>query len=71
MAVVSWSGPEAREGIRKARVLRDGKMEEVTGGLDFGKAVFDEEIGKRCILKEEEVERMEKTPIMEFTHKSF
>ena len=32
---------------------------------------MDEEIGKRYILREDEVERMEKTPILECTHKSF
>ena len=56
-------------GPRKARVLKDGKMVDVKGGLDFGKAVFDEEMGKRCILREEEIETVEKTPILECTHR--
>ena len=38
---VSCGGLGPIEGIRKARVLRDGKMEEVKGGLDFGKAIFE------------------------------
>ena len=67
---MSCVGLRPGEGIRKARLSRDGKMEEVKGGLDFGKALFDTEVGRRCILREEEVERVEKTPIMECSHRS-
>ena len=69
---VCWGASEQLPvmGHRKARVLRDGKMVDVKGGLDFGKAVFDQEMGKRCIFREEEIETVEKTPILECTHRS-
>ena len=54
---------------QKAALLRDGKKIEVSGGLDFSNAVFDESLGKRCIVKEEERDSFEKIPILECTHK--
>ena len=68
---VNWAAAEHLPGVRrrKARVLRNGKMVDVKGGLDFEKAIFDEEMGKRCILREEEIETVEKTPILKCTHR--
>jgi len=50
---------------------RQGRQLEVTGGagIDFSNAVFDEETGKRCVIKEEEVESIEKAPVLECVHK--
>ena len=63
-AVVSGlSGPQ------KASLLREGRRIEVMGGIDFSQAEFDEESGKRCILKEVEVDSLTKEPILECTHK--
>ena len=54
---------------RKARLLRNGRVFDVPGGLDFSAAVFDENLGKLCMEKEEEIESVEKRPILECTHK--
>ncbi len=42
----------------------------VTGGIDFSNAIFDQETGKRCVIKEDEVESIEKEPILECNHKN-
>jgi len=57
-------------GLQKAALLRGGKKIEVAGGLDFSTAVFDASLGKRCIVKEEETDSFQKTPILECTHKN-
>lgn len=54
---------------KKAKLLRDGKKIEVAGGLDFGEAVFDESMGKRCILKREEIDTVERKPTLVCTHR--
>ena len=54
---------------KKAKLLRDGKKIDVEGGLDFGQAVFDASMGKRCILKKEEIETVKKAPILVCTHR--
>ena len=54
---------------RKAKLFRDGKAFDIPGGLDFSNAVFDETVGKLCMAKEEEIETVEKTPILECNHK--
>ena len=61
----SWSGL----GQRKARLLRNGEMVEVKGGLNFGRADFDEEEGKLCFLKKEERETVQRLPILECVHR--
>ena len=53
----------------KATLIRDGKAISVHGGLDFSDAVFDAEMGKRCIVKEEKLETIERTPIRECQHR--
>ena len=58
-----------RSGPRKARLLRDGRVFDVPGGLDFSNAVFDEKLGKLCMEKEEEIESVVKTPVLQCTHK--
>ena len=58
-----------RSGPRKARLLKEGRVFDVPGGLDFSNAVFDEKLGKLCMEKEEEIESVEKRPILECTHK--
>ena len=54
---------------RKARLLRNGRVFDVPGGLDFSNAVFDDNLGKLCMEKEEEIQTVEKKPILECTHK--
>ena len=58
-----------RSGPRKARLLRDGRVFDVPGGLDFSNAVFDEKLGKLCMEKEEEIETIVKSPVLQCTHK--
>ena len=58
-----------RSGPRKARLLRDGRVFEVPGGLDFSNAVFDEKLGKLCMEKEEEIQTVVKSPVLQCTHK--
>ena len=58
-----------RNGPQVAHVLREGRKVEVEGGIDFTDAVFDEDAGKMCILKEEEIDTLTKKPVMECTHK--
>ena len=53
----------------RAKLIRDGKAINVEGGLDFSNAVFDEEMGKRCIVKQEEIETIERNPILECKHR--
>ena len=53
----------------KATLIRDGKALSVQGGLDFSDAVFDAKLGKRCIVKEEKLETVERTPILECKHR--
>ena len=48
----------------KAKIIRDGKAINVKGGLDF-----DEGMGKRCIEKKEEIETIERNPILECKHR--
>ena len=55
--------------VQKAVLNRDGRQLEVKGGIDFTNAEFEEETGKRCIITTEEVDTIEKEPIMECTHK--
>jgi len=55
---------------KKAKLLRNGKKIDVEGGLDFGQAVFDERMGKRCILKKEAIDTVEKTPTLVCTHRA-
>ena len=44
---------------------------EIQGGaIDFSQATFDEESGKMCVIKEEEVESIQKEPVLECTHKN-
>ena len=58
-----------KSGPRKARLLRDGRVFDVPGGLDFSNAVFDEKLGKLCMEKEEEIETIVKSPVLQCTHK--
>ena len=39
-------------------------------GVDFSLAVFDPEVGKMCVTKEEEVASTERQRVLECTHKS-
>ena len=56
-------------GPTKAKLIRDGKAINIQGGLDFSNAIFDEKIGKRCIVKQEEIETIERSPILECKHR--
>ena len=50
-------------------MAREGRRLEVQGGIDFSNAEFDEESGKMCILKDVEVDTLNKEPILQCTHK--
>jgi len=53
---------------RKSRNLEsEPKRQLIQGGIDFSKAEFTDD-GKLCVIKEENVEAVNKAPIMECTH---
>ena len=52
-------------GPRPARLMVDGRLEEVRGGLDFSSATWDPVLGRRCIVREEQRERLERRPRLE------
>ena len=56
-------------GSQVAHVVREGRKLEVQGGIDFSDAKFDEKSGKMCILKNVEVDTLEKEPLLQCTHK--
>ena len=50
---------------------REGKqVEQNTGVIDFSGATLDEETGRMCVIKEEEIQSLVKEPILECTHKN-
>ena len=55
-------------GTQIAHLVREGRKVEVQGGIDFSNAEFDEESGKMCILKNVEVDSLNKKPILQCTH---
>ena len=42
----------------------------IGNAIDFSQATFDEDSGKMCVIKEEEVQSLEKEPVLECTHKN-
>ena len=50
---------------RPARLMREGRLEEVQGGLDFSSASWDPVLGRRCIVREEQRESLERRPRLE------
>ena len=50
---------------RPARLMRNGRLEEVKGGLDFSLASWDPVLGRRCIVREEKRESLERRPRLE------
>ena len=56
-------------GPQKTSLLREGRRIEVLGGIDFSQAEYDEEAGKRCILKEMELDTLTRDPVLQCTHK--
>ena len=60
---------QLRSGPRKAKLSRGGRVFDVPGGLDFSNAVFNEKLGKLCMEKKEEIESIEKSPVLECSHK--
>ena len=50
---------------RPARLMREGRLEEVEGGLDFSAATWDPELGRRCITREEPRQRRVRRPRLE------
>jgi len=51
-----------------ARQYRQGRAIS-PAGVDFSNAIFDEESGKRCVIKEESISTLEKNPVLECKHK--
>ena len=50
---------------------REGRqLDDFQGAIDFSQAVLDEETGRMCVIKEAEVNSIEKEPILECTHKN-
>ena len=60
---------DEKRGPSKAILYRGGKAIQVKGGLDFTNALYDKETGRRCIEKEEEIESLERAPILQCNHK--
>ena len=54
---------------KRALLRRQGRLIDVKGGIDFSNATFDEETGRQCIFTTEQVDTIEKEPILECTHK--
>ena len=55
-------------GAQLTHLVREGREVEVQGGIDFSNAEFDEESGKKCIMKNVEVDSLNKEPILQCTH---
>lgn len=50
---------------------REGRQSEIQGAaIDFSNAEIDPDTGRRCVFKEEEVQSLEKEPVLECTHKN-
>ena len=48
---------------RPARLMREGRLEEVQGGLDFSSASWDPVLGRLCIMREDRgQQRLERRP---------
>ena len=45
-----------------AKLKRNGRILQVPGGLDFDEAVMDRELGKKCLMREDVVDVVERTP---------
>ena len=45
-----------------AKLKRNGRILQVPGGLDFDEAVMDRELGKKCLMRGDVVEVVERTP---------
>ena len=58
-----------KRGPLKAILYRGGKAIQVKGGLDFTNALYDTATGRGCIEKEEEIESVERAPILQCNHK--
>ena len=66
----NWSDAlSTPQGPTKVTLFRDGKAIDIQGGIDFQDEVFDEEMGKSCILKQEEIETIDRSPVLECTHR--
>ena len=48
-----------------AKLKRDGRIFQVPGGLDFEDAVMDRELGKKCLMREDVVEVVEREPTIQ------
>ena len=48
-----------------AKLKRDGRTFQVPGGLDFDEAVMDRELGKKCLMREDVVEVVEREPTIQ------
>ena len=56
-------------GPLKAILYRGGKAIQFKGGLDFTNTLYDKDTGRRCIEKEEEIESVERAPILQCNYK--
>ena len=56
--------------LRRRPVRKEREVDPVKAGVDFSLAVFDPEVGKMCVTKEEEVASTERQRVLECNHKS-
>jgi hypothetical protein len=63
VVLADFASPSARRGRQESNAIQGSSV-------DFSQATFDEESGKMCVIKEEEIESLEKTPVLECTHKN-
>ena len=54
-----------------AKLKRDGRTFQVPGGLDFDEAVMDRELGKKCLMREDVVEVVEREPTIQCDIRSY
>ena len=67
--LMMMSGSKELRGRQKTVLLRGGRRIEVVGGLDFSKATFDAKSGKKCVLRNVEVDSLSKRPILQCKHR--
>ena len=70
VASASASGDQVQVRVKRQLDFSGSNGNEIQGSaIDFSQAVLDPETGKRCVIKEEEVESLEKEPVLECNHR--
>eukprot|EP00094_Tigriopus_californicus_P013729 TCALIF_13285-PA protein Name:"Protein of unknown function" AED:0.54 eAED:0.54 QI:0/0/0/0.5/1/1/2/0/369 len=68
--IVNGVPGDLRDSSRRDGRQVEGNNKANNGRIDFSNAVLDPESGKRCVIKNEEVQSLEKEPILECDHKN-